>query len=126
MPSIIDITTTELEITSCCSCGVRFGVPEIIMGERRQNAGHIYCPNGHRLGWNESDADRLRKQLNETASKLTAAKCETATERAAKERVEAELKRHQKRTKNGVCPCCHRSFQNLRRHIKTKHPTFAK
>jgi hypothetical protein len=23
-----------------------------------------------------------------------------------------------------VCPCCNRSFQNLRRHMATKHPEF--
>jgi hypothetical protein len=23
-----------------------------------------------------------------------------------------------------VCPCCQRSFQNLSRHMKTKHPEY--
>jgi hypothetical protein len=30
-----------------------------------------------------------------------------------------------KRIKNGVCPCCTRSFTNLRRHLQTKHPEYA-
>lgn len=124
MSSILDTKTTELEITTCCVCGVRFAVPEIIMAERRQSAGSIYCPNGHRVGWSESEADKLRKQLNETAAKLTASKCETATERTARENAEKELRRHKTRAKNGVCPCCKRSFQNLRRHIAAKHPGF--
>jgi hypothetical protein len=27
---------------------------------------------------------------------------------------------------NGVCPCCNRSFTNLRRHMTTKHPEYPK
>jgi hypothetical protein len=30
------------------------------------------------------------------------------------------------RVGNGVCPCCTRSFTNLRRHMATKHPGFKK
>ena len=30
-----------------------------------------------------------------------------------------------KRVHNGVCPCCNRSFQNLQKHMKTKHPEIA-
>lgn len=29
-----------------------------------------------------------------------------------------------KRAKAGVCPCCNRSFENLRRHMASQHPTF--
>tara|TARA_Y100000310_G_scaffold338946_1_gene430083 strand:- start:1163 stop:1354 length:192 start_codon:yes stop_codon:yes gene_type:complete len=28
------------------------------------------------------------------------------------------------RAKAGVCPCCNRTFQNLSRHMETKHPDF--
>jgi hypothetical protein len=27
--------------------------------------------------------------------------------------------------KHGVCPCCKRTFENLARHMKGQHPTFA-
>lgn len=33
-------------------------------------------------------------------------------------------KRLSNRVKNGVCPCCTRSFHNLREHMKTQHPDF--
>lgn len=33
-----------------------------------------------------------------------------------------ESDRKLKRIHNGVCPCCNRSFVNLQRHMKTKHP----
>jgi hypothetical protein len=33
-------------------------------------------------------------------------------------------KRQLERVASGVCPCCNRSFVNLRRHMKTQHPEF--
>jgi hypothetical protein len=29
-----------------------------------------------------------------------------------------------KRIQSGVCPCCNRTFENLGRHMKSKHPAF--
>jgi hypothetical protein len=30
------------------------------------------------------------------------------------------------RVANGVCPCCHRSFVNLHRHMAGQHPDYTK
>jgi len=38
----------------------------------------------------------------------------------------AALTRMTNRIAFGVCPCCHRHFDNLQRHIATKHPEFLK
>lgn len=40
-------------------------------------------------------------------------------ERASKARLK-------KRADHGVCPCCTRSFENVRRHLATKHPEYVK
>ena len=37
-----------------------------------------------------------------------------------------QRKKFIERTGNGVCPCCKRSFTNLRRHMNTKHPNFSR
>ena len=29
-----------------------------------------------------------------------------------------------KRVSNGTCPCCNRQFQNMRDHMRMKHPEF--
>jgi len=47
-------------------------------------------------------------------------------ERNHSKAIRGELTKLKKRVTNGVCPCCHRSFQNLRRHMATKHPNEAK
>ncbi len=32
--------------------------------------------------------------------------------------------RTRKRVGSGVCPCCSRTFQQLARHMKAKHPAY--
>jgi len=39
-------------------------------------------------------------------------------------KAKAAAARLQKRVANGVCPCCTRSFANLRRHMETTHPEY--
>ena len=82
-----------------------------------------YCQTG--WSWSESEADRLRKQLENRERELRESKCETLrkqqlleSETAAREKAERKLRR----VHNGVCPCCKRSFQNLARHMAAKHP----
>jgi chemotaxis response regulator CheB len=36
----------------------------------------------------------------------------------------AQLTKTKKRVANGVCPCCNRTFKQLARHMKAKHPEF--
>lgn len=36
----------------------------------------------------------------------------------------AQLTKTRKRIANGVCPCCHRTFQNLARHMAGQHPAY--
>lgn len=121
---IITQTITLEEIT-CGGCGIVFAMPKDILEDKQRNAGSFYCPNGCRRGWLETDADRLRKQLAAKEVELRQSKCETLSARrqrdeeaAAKALVERKLSRVHK----GVCPCCKRSFQNLQRHMATKHP----
>jgi hypothetical protein len=71
----------------------------------------------------------LRKKLDEQTRAATqmaerARLAEHAQVEAinAQKKSEAELRRIQKRTAAGVCPCCNRTFQQLARHMKTRHP----
>lgn len=114
----------ELQATSCCVCGIQFGVPPYFIDSARRNAGTTYCPNGHSLGWSKSEADRLREQLEKE-------KASTEWQRARANRLEKDLQSQKgqmtklkKRISHGVCPCCSRSFANVARHMKTKHPDY--
>lgn len=124
MASVVQVTE-RIVTQQCINCGVWFGVPEFFDTRRQQDGKNFYCPSGHSQCYRESDADRLRKQLNrEIASHdQTRAHRDDAERRVtAQKGVNTKLK---KRVGNGVCPCCNRSFTNLRRHMKCKHPDFA-
>jgi hypothetical protein len=117
--------TVTLEKIVCGSCGITFAMPETMLVARRKEAGSFYCPNGHRWGWKETEADRLRKQLEETQIALRKSKCETLNEQTKRVGVEFEKSKLEKklhRSNNGVCTFCGRTFQNLMRHMKSKHP----
>lgn len=116
--------TTQLEEITCGTCGILHAVPMDWIYERRKMAGDIYCPNGCKRTWSESEAQRLQKQLTVKEMELRAEKCkalnalrELGSERLEKEKAERKLKR----VSRGVCPCCNRTFQNLARHMATKH-----
>lgn len=112
----------ELTTIVCGKCGVTFAMPERMREERQRNGGDFYCPNGHPRVYRETDVEKARKERDAALRKLSEKSCELSRERNAKESAERKLRR----CKNGVCPCCRRSFQNLQRHMKSQHPDFAK
>lgn len=130
MPTLTAPAQT-LEVTNCCVCGVNFAVPEIIMDERRRNAGNVYCPNGHCIGWKETEAERLKREvdsLNQANDYLRRQKesveAVLETVKRSSAAVQGQLTKERKRVGNGVCPCCNRTFQNVQRHMTTQHPDF--
>lgn len=113
----------------CVNCGTPFAMSLQLRNERRKDGGSFYCPNGHPQGWyNDSDAKRLQKKLDEATRTNTnlaqqVREAQQAEQRAVDEagKLKREAKRIQRRIHAGVCPCCKRTFQNLARHMKTKH-----
>jgi hypothetical protein len=76
----------------------------------------------------EGEAERLKQQL---AQKDDEIRQERERARARLERSErsaaayrGQVTRLRTRAKAGLCPCCNRSFQDLHRHMATKHPDF--
>jgi Zn finger protein HypA/HybF involved in hydrogenase expression len=115
----------ELEKLTCGECGIIFAVPPHWLNARREekeNNGSFYCPNGHSRQFRVTDVDRLKKELEAEKKKVewANARADRADREAAAARGQATKLR--KRIQNGVCPACQRSFQNLRRHMATKHP----
>lgn len=109
---------------SCYLCGVQFAIPEELHRTllARKAGQNFWCPNGHPQHFiGESDkakAERLARELTHAQDLIRSAQ-------AAREKSAKETKRLKKRIGNGVCPCCHRSFLNVQRHMKSQHPEFA-
>jgi hypothetical protein len=111
----------------CCSCGMTFAVPVAWEKERRENHKGFFCPNGHPLVFNgpsnlekqvkekEAEIERLRSRLDWKERSLLSANRSNSALRGQRTKLK-------NRIHNGVCPCCHRSFEKLQRHMKTKHP----
>lgn len=121
----------RFEVIYCYSCRCPFAVPADIRARWREDGANFYCPNGHVQHYTESDIQRLQKQLEREKRDKEWAQRNAASEREARERTERRLSaangaktKLRNRIKNGVCPCCTRSFTNLAAHMKTKHPEF--
>lgn len=91
-----------------------------------ENRKSFYCPNGHSQHYTE---DEIKKLKDTIASKDR----DLEWMRAQKTRAERELSAQKgqvtkikNRISHGVCPCCKRTFSQLARHMKMKHPDFKK
>lgn len=123
--------TTEIEHISCGHCGVHFGIEKQMLKALQNSGGKFYCPNGDHVCYSVTTEQKLQKKLEEKSRRITELSCEVARERdikymerTQKKRAFTMLKNHRNRTKNGVCPCCTRTFPNLARHMASKHPGF--
>lgn len=126
---------TSLETVHCGECGGTYAIDERYHRQRREKGGFWNCPYC-KCSWGfrkeETELAKLKHKLEHQ---------EASTERERKWRRE-EKERHEHtqrrlsatqgvvtRTKNrigkGVCPCCNRTFQDLQRHMSTKHPDYA-
>lgn len=123
-----EITLTEtLQVTSCW-CGVNLAIPDSLYREAHDSGHAVYCPLGHTFVYGNT----WKKRAEEEEEKRRRAEQRA---RASRELLEAEERSHaatrghltrtKKRVANGVCPCCNRSFVNLRRHMDCKHPEYA-
>lgn len=124
--------TVKLVVWDCSDCGIVYGVPVDFVNTLRANGGRYYCPNGHSLGWSETDADRERKAREAAERRALAFEKQADHEREARRvadlsnrALRGHLTRIRNRIANGVCPVpgCRRSgFTKVRAHIASKHP----
>ena len=123
--------SSELVILKCW-CGMSHAVPSELRAEQlrkfnaKQHPLSIYCPLGH--GHHpaaESDVVRLERCLASEVARHDQTRAElreTENRRRAEKAAKSRLKN---RIAVGVCPCCHRTFRQLARHMATKHPDYA-
>jgi hypothetical protein len=123
-----------------CSCGATQAMSLEANKLYRQNSQTFYCVHGHARHYPQgpTEEDKLREQLDDERRERQRAEQQIEyeaqirrqeTERADRERArangyEGHATRITKRAKAGVCPCCNRTFQQLAKHMATKHPQF--
>ncbi|WP_051000054.1 hypothetical protein [Sinorhizobium fredii] len=112
----------------CPRCEMDHAFPETLYstGMLRRDSFSIFCPNGH--AWHYVEGETAEAKLCRERDRLKPKLAEVVDERdAAIRHADAnalKARRLETRSKNGLCPCCNRSFANLRCHVATKHPEF--
>ena len=115
--------STILVSQTCISCGVQFAMPEELDNRLRQTHKSFFCPNGHIQNYvGKTEAEKLREELKRKEAEIAGIVDEKY---AALHQVQT-LEKKLKRVHNGTCPCCKRSFQNLKKHMASKHPELVK
>jgi NMD protein affecting ribosome stability and mRNA decay len=121
--------TTGLETLTCGheGCGIIFAVPKVWIEERHRDHLTWYCPNGHPRHFpNKSEAEKLRDQLTAERARTDQARAEAQHQLNRVRAAQGQVTKIKNRVANGVCPCCSRSFTDLRRHMESKHPDYRK
>lgn len=129
-----DFIGRELIIEQCSRCKCLFAMPQHLYAAAQERRGpngiQFYCPNGHSLHYleGESEADKLRRELQRAQQNVAmwedewkAASAEAERERRQTAAYKGQVTRLKKRANAGLCPCCNRHFDNLQRHMATKH-----
>jgi hypothetical protein len=110
---------------ACYNCGIVFGVPDSYMVNRKEDHQNFWCPNGHVQRFvSESDAEKYKRLYDAEAQKMLPLRERLAAEERAHQRTVKRLRRVEKRAAAGVCPCCNRTFQQLARHMESKHKDY--
>lgn len=118
----------NLTVLECGVCGCLHGIPAA-WERMAEKAGHHeydwYCPQGHKIGYGgSSDLEKARKRAEEAERRVQAERdLRQDTERRLIAQ-RGETTKARKRAAAAVCPCCNRTFQQLARHMKTKHPDY--
>jgi len=124
--------TMEVLVTlakfTCGQCGGTYAISEKYRKEKWEKNGNWNCPYCQ-CNWGYFGKTQLEK-ANERTER---AEREANTQRALKHDALNSVRSHKaaktrlkNRIKNGVCPCCKRTFTNVSRHMKCKHPDYSK
>jgi len=134
MTNFFTCNEASYALDHCPTCGVAHMFPRALYDTARRSKknGAIYCPNGH--GWHyniDTPEDQLRRERDLLKQRLAQKDDQISLLHAQKTSAERSLtatKGHltkvRTRISQGVCPCCHRTFSNMARHMTAKHPQF--
>ncbi len=122
------LATSTLVVEICCNCGTAFAWEESLRRARVRYKDTFYCPNGHPQVFRgesmEQELAKVKQALkNESVSKIWW-QDEAESKAKSLSATKGHLTKTKKRIANGVCPCCKRQFEDLQRHMKTKHPKY--
>jgi len=119
----------------CYTCKCEMMIPDALYeaADRAKGVISFYCAYGHGqvFAKGESEETKLRRERDRLQQRLAEKDDEINRQRELREGTERRLSaargqvtKIKNRVGHGVCPCCNRTFENLARHMTSKHPTF--
>lgn len=121
------IDSIEFVTEECCTCGMPFAMTADFKQRRLADRRLFYCPSGHAQHYTgKSQEQKLREKLDAERRRADAESGRASLLEDQRDQVARAHKRMRERVKNGVCPCCNRTFQNLLEHMRTQHPDFGR
>jgi hypothetical protein len=125
------ITYSGQLVVLSCWCGIRHAVPSQLRNHQQSqqdNGEHpdsIYCPLGHQhVPSGEGKAAKLERRLQREREERARVTAEREQAEASARAYKGSATKARKRAAAALCPCCNRSFVQLRRHMAAKHPDY--
>lgn len=124
------VTFTQI---NCGECGGTYAINERYREQKWQQGGGWHCPYCS-VAWgyfNDNELARTKKALEQQKSNTEWYRQQAEargkalnTERHRVIGYKGVIAKTKKRLAHGVCPCCQRTFQDLARHMQSKHPDY--
>jgi len=114
------IDYTETLVVCHCWCGIALAIPSNLHRVAHEKPTDVYCPLGHVFVWGDTYKEKLERETKRLAATRDLLHAEERSHQATR----GHLTRARRRAAAGVCPCCHRHFANVQRHVASQHPTF--
>lgn len=113
------------EEVTCCECGMTFGMESSFYKRKLVEQKTFYCPAGHSQHFTgQTEEDRLKAEKKILEERLLWEQHNVRQKEKALSSAKGQMTKLKNRVKNGVCPCCSRSFVDLHQHMTTQHPDF--
>ena len=126
MTSIFTVEGQTLAFDTCPKCRVLHGFPRFLYDAAKANAEiKIHCPNGHPWHYKSREElcedERVRRERDLLRQQIAQKDDEIAAARKSASAARGQVTRLRNRAAAGMCPCCNRHFDNVQRHIESKH-----
>ena len=124
--------STEVELTTfnCGECGGVYAINERRRKQCQRKGTGWHCPYCQ-VSWGyfgDSVVDNLKRELREARDRMDFERRRAQREAEGARRLEykrraavGKLTKIQNKIARGECPCCGKRFQNLLKHLQTKH-----
>lgn len=126
-----ELTYRDTLVVDQCWCGIWHAIPRQLKAEQKRQHTNgerqtdIYCPLGHSYQIaGKGEAQILREKLEKAETQRDYWKAEQERTEVRRRAAQGQVTKTKNRARGGLCPTpeCKRSFADVARHVRSKHP----